>query len=101
MEESFGPVVGIMRVSSDQEAIESMNDSPYGLTASVWTEDVAAAECIGDDLATGTVFMNRCDHVDPSLAWTGIKDTGCGASMSRLGFEALTRPKSFHLRIAH
>jgi acyl-CoA reductase-like NAD-dependent aldehyde dehydrogenase len=101
MEESFGPVVGIMRVSSDQEAIESMNDSPYGLTASVWTEDVAAAECIGDDLATGTVFMNRCDHVDPSLAWTGIKDTGRGASMSRLGFEALTRPKSFHLRIAH
>jgi acyl-CoA reductase-like NAD-dependent aldehyde dehydrogenase len=101
MEESFGPVVGIMKVSSDQEAVALMNDSPYGLTASVWTEDMAAAERIGDAIATGTVFMNRCDYVDPSLAWTGVKDTGRGAGMSRLGFEALTRPKSFHLRIEH
>ena len=101
MEESFGPVVGIMKVSSDQEAVALMNDSPYGLTASVWTEDAAAAERIGDATATGTVFMNRCDYVDPSLAWTGVKDTGRGAGMSRLGFEALTRPKSFHLRIEH
>jgi len=101
MEESFGPVVGIMKVSSDQEAVALMNDSPYGLTASVWTEDAAAAERIGDATATGTVFMNRCDYVDPSLAWTGVKDTGRGAGMSRLGFEALTRLKSFHLRIEH
>lgn len=101
MEESFGPVVGIMRVSSDQEAVSLMNDSPYGLTASIWTEDAVAAELIGDATATGTVFMNRCDYVDPSLAWTGVKDTGRGAGMSRLGFEALTRPKSFHLRIEH
>ena len=101
MEESFGPVVGIMKVSSDQEAVALMNDSPYGLTASVWTEDAAAAERIGDATATGTVFMNRCDYVDPSLAWTGVRDTGRGAGMSRLGFEALTRPKSFHLRIEH
>lgn len=101
MEESFGPVVGIMKVSSDQEAVALMNDSPYGLTASVWTGDAAAAERIGDATATGTVFMNRCDYVDPSLAWTGVKDTGRGAGMSRLGFEALTRPKSFHLRIEH
>ena len=101
MEESFGPVVGIMKVSSDREAVALMNDSPYGLTASVWTEDAAAAERIGDATATGTVFMNRCDYVDPSLAWTGVKDTGRGAGMSRLGFEALTRPKSFHLRIEH
>lgn len=101
MEESFGPVVGIMKVSSDEAAIELMNDSPYGLTASVWTADVGAAERIGDGIATGTVFMNRCDYVDPGLAWTGVKDTGRGASMSRLGFEALTRPKSFHLRIEH
>jgi acyl-CoA reductase-like NAD-dependent aldehyde dehydrogenase len=101
MEESFGPVVGIMKVSSDEAAIDLMNDSPYGLTASVWTADADAAERIGDRIATGTVFMNRCDHVDPSLAWTGVKDTGRGASMSRLGFEALTRPKSFHLRIEH
>jgi len=101
MEESFGPVVGIMKVASDETAIELMNDSPYGLTASVWTEDVDAAERIGDRIATGTVFMNRCDYVDPALAWTGVKDTGRGASMSRLGFEALTRPKSYHLRVEH
>ena len=101
MEESFGPVVGIMKVASDEAAIELMNDSPYGLTASVWTEDVDAAERIGDRIATGTVFMNRCDYVDPALAWTGVKDTGRGASMSRLGFEALTRPKSYHLRVEH
>jgi acyl-CoA reductase-like NAD-dependent aldehyde dehydrogenase len=101
MEESFGPVVGLMKVSSDQEAVALMNDSPYGLTASLWTEDAAAAERIGDGIATGTVFMNRCDYVDPALAWTGVRDTGRGASMSRLGFEALTRPKSFHLRIEH
>ena len=97
-EESFGPVVGIMKVGSDEEAIQLMNDSPYGLTASVWTSDEQAAERIGDQVATGTVFMNRCDYVDPYLAWTGVKDTGRGAAMSRLGFEAMTRPKSYHLR---
>ncbi len=101
MDESFGPVVGIMKVSSDEAALQLMNDSPYGLTASIWSEDAAAVERIGDGVATGTVFMNRCDYVDPELAWTGVKDTGRGASMSRLGFEALTRPKSFHLRIEH
>jgi acyl-CoA reductase-like NAD-dependent aldehyde dehydrogenase len=101
MEESFGPIVGIMKVSSDEAALRLMNDSPYGLTASVWTQDPEAAERIGDGVATGTVFMNRCDYVDPALAWTGVKDTGRGASMSRLGFEALTRPKSFHFRIEH
>jgi acyl-CoA reductase-like NAD-dependent aldehyde dehydrogenase len=100
-EESFGPVVGIMKVSSDAAALELTNDSPYGLTASIWSEDAAAAERIGDGIATGTVFLNRCDYIDPELAWTGVKDTGRGASMSRLGFEALTRPKSFHLRIQH
>lgn len=98
MEESFGPVVGIMRVASDEEAIRLMNDSPYGLTASVWTSDEQAAERIGDQVSTGTIFMNRCDYVDPYLAWTGVKDTGRGAAMSRLGFEAMTRPKSYHLR---
>ena len=100
-EETFGPIVGIMKVSSDEAALRLMNDSPYGLTASVWTQDPEAAERIGDGVATGTVFMNRCDYVDPALAWTGVKDTGRGASMSRLGFEALTRPKSFHFRIEH
>ncbi len=98
MEESFGPVVGIMKVASDEEAIQLMNDSPYGLTASIWTSDEQAAERIGDQVSAGTIFMNRCDYVDPQLAWTGVKDTGRGAAMSRLGFDAMTRPKSYHLR---
>lgn len=97
-EESFGPVVGIMKVSSDEEAVKLMNDSAYGLTASIWTKDVTAAESIGNDLETGTVFMNRCDYVDPGLPWTGVKDTGRGASLSTLCFDALTRPKGFHLK---
>ncbi len=101
MEEFFGPVVGIMKVGSDDEAIRLMNDSPYGLTASIWTEDTAAAEAIGDQIATGTVFMNRCDYVDPYLAWTGVKDTGRGVGMSYLGFESMTRAKSYHLRTSH
>ena len=98
MEESFGPVVGIMKVQSDEEAIRLMNDSPYGLTAGIWTSDVEAAERIGDRIDTGTVFMNRCDYLDPALAWTGVKDTGRGASLSPIGYEMLTRPKSYHLR---
>ena len=98
MEETFGPVVGIMKVKSDDEAIGLMNDSPYGLTASLWTKDAAAAEKIGNQLETGTVFMNRCDYVDPGLPWTGVKDTGRGASLSVLCFDHLTRPKSFHLK---
>jgi acyl-CoA reductase-like NAD-dependent aldehyde dehydrogenase len=97
-EETFGPVVGIMPVADDEEAIELMNDSPYGLTASIWTNDMERAEKIGERIATGTVFMNRCDYVDPGLVWTGVKDTGRGAALSRYGFDALTRPKSFHLR---
>ena len=97
-DESFGPTVGIMKVANDEEAIRLMNDSPYGLSAAIWTSDVEAAEAIGDRLETGTVFMNRCDYLDPALAWTGVKDTGRGASLSRLAYESLTRPKSFHLR---
>ena len=99
-EESFGPVVGIMKVSSDDEAIELMNDSRYGLTASVWTTDEEAALAIGDQVETGTWFMNRCDYLDPALAWTGVKQSGQGCSLSTLGYEQLTRPKSFHLRTA-
>jgi acyl-CoA reductase-like NAD-dependent aldehyde dehydrogenase len=98
MEESFGPVVGIMKVKSDEEAVRLMNDSPYGLTAGIWTSDLEAAERIGDQIETGTVFMNRCDYLDPALAWTGVKDTGRGASLSPIGYEMLTRPKSYHLR---
>jgi len=97
-EETFGPVVGLMKVASDSEAIRLMNDSPYGLTAAIWTADPACAERIGDQLETGTVFMNRCDYLDPALAWTGVKDSGRGATLSTIGYEMLTRPKSFHLR---
>ena len=98
-EETFGPVVGLMAVADDREAIGLMNDSPYGLTAAIWTEDVEAAERIGRELETGTVFMNRCDYLDPALAWTGVKDSGRGCTLSVVGYEALTRPKSWHLRI--
>ncbi|MHB2167667.1 aldehyde dehydrogenase family protein [Alsobacter sp. R-9] len=99
-EESFGPIVGIMPVESDEEAIRLMNDSDYGLTASIWTSDPEAAARIGAEVETGTVFMNRCDYLDPALAWTGVKDTGRGATLSRVGYETLTRPKSFHLRVS-
>ena len=97
-EESFGPVIGIMRVRNDDEAIALMNDSPYGLTACLWTQDIAAAQTIGRRIETGTVFMNRCDYVDPTLVWSGVKDTGSGIALSRLGFGPYTRPKSFHLQ---
>lgn len=97
-EENFGPVVGIMAVRDDAEAVALMNDSAYGLTASIWTPDLDAAERIGQQLDTGTVFANRCDYLDPALAWTGVKDTGRGATLSSIGYEHLTRPKSFHLR---
>jgi acyl-CoA reductase-like NAD-dependent aldehyde dehydrogenase len=97
-EESFGPVVGIMKVKSDDEAVALMNDSQYGLTAAIWTADEKAALAIGDRVETGTWFMNRCDYLDPELAWTGVKDSGRGCTLSALGFAYLTRPKSFHLR---
>ena len=97
-EESFGPVVGIMRVESDAEAVELINDSRFGLTASIWTADESAALQLGDQLEVGTVFMNRCDYLDPELPWVGVKDSGRGYTLSRLGFDHLTRPKSFHLR---
>ncbi|OSQ45249.1 aldehyde dehydrogenase family protein [Thalassospira alkalitolerans] len=97
-EESFGPVVGIMKVKSDEEAIALMNDSEFGLTASIWTADEDVALSIGDRLQTGTVFMNRADYLDPALAWTGVKNSGRGCTLSKLGYESLTRPKSFHLR---
>ena len=98
-EETFGPVVGLMAAKDDDEAVAFMNDSRYGLTASIWTSDVDAALRIGDRVETGTWFLNRCDYLDPALAWTGIKDSGRGCSLSDMGYEALTRPKSFHLRL--
>ena len=99
MEESFGPVIGIMKVRSDDEAIRLMNGSPFGLTAAIWTADADAALRIGDAIETGTWFMNRCDYLDPALAWTGVKDSGRGCTLSAMGYEHLTRPKSFHLRV--
>ncbi|MDT8894652.1 aldehyde dehydrogenase family protein [Halomonas sp. I1] len=99
-EESFGPVVGIMSVDSDDEAIELMNDSDFGLTAAIFTRDIAVGEQLARRLEAGTVFTNRCDYLDPELAWTGVKQSGRGCSLSRLGYETLTRPKSFHLKHA-
>ncbi len=97
-EEIFGPVAGIMKVRGDDEAVRLMNDSAFGLTAAIWTEDADAALAIGDRIETGTWFMNRCDYLDPALAWVGVKDSGRGCTLSRVGYEHLTRPKSFHLR---
>ncbi len=97
-EETFGPVVGIMKVADDEEAITLMNDSPYGLTASIWTADLDSAARIGARVETGTVFANRCDYVDPALVWTGVKETGKGGSLSEVGYANLTQPKSYHLR---
>ncbi|WP_170379425.1 aldehyde dehydrogenase family protein [Ruegeria atlantica] len=97
-DESFGPVVGIMKVSSDEEAIALMNDSEFGLTASLWTRDVDRAARVGDQIETGTVFMNRADYLDPGLCWTGCKNTGRGGGLSVIGYHNLTRPKSYHLK---
>jgi acyl-CoA reductase-like NAD-dependent aldehyde dehydrogenase len=98
-EETFGPAVGVVRVTSDEEAVRLMNDSDFGLTAAIYSTDPARAEELGDQLETGTVFLNRCDYLDPALAWTGVKDSGRGCTLSRVGFEQLTRPKSFHFRV--
>jgi acyl-CoA reductase-like NAD-dependent aldehyde dehydrogenase len=98
-DETFGPAVGIMKVRSDEEAIRLMNDSEYGLTAAIFSADPEQAERLGDQLETGTVFLNRCDYLDPGLAWTGMKNSGRGCTLSKIGFEQLTRPKSYHFRI--
>ena len=97
-EESFGPVVGVMKVASDEEALGLMNDSRYGLTASLWTSDIGRAERVGNAVETGTVFLNRADYLDPGLCWTGVKDTGRGGGLSVIGYHNLTRPKSYHLK---
>lgn len=97
-EESFGPVVGIMKVKDDAEAVALMNDSEFGLTASLWTKDIERAERVAGQIETGTVFMNRCDYLDPALCWTGCKNTGRGGGLSIIGYHNLTRPKSYYLK---
>jgi len=97
-EETFGPAIGIMAVESDEQALGLMNDSDFGLTAAIFSQDAARAEALGDALETGTVFLNRCDYLDPALAWTGVKNSGRGCTLSRVGFEQLTRPKSYHFK---
>ncbi|MFT6732886.1 MAG: acyl-CoA reductase-like NAD-dependent aldehyde dehydrogenase [Polaribacter sp.] len=97
-EESFGPVVGIMKVKNDDEAIKLINDSEFGLTASVFAADVDSAVEIGEQLEVGTFFVNRCDYLDPALAWVGVKNSGRGCSLSSLGYDSLTRAKSFHIK---
>ena len=99
-DETFGPAVGIMKVRDDDQAIDLMNDSDFGLTASLWTKDPGRAAAIGKRIQTGTVFMNRCDYLDPALCWTGCKDTGKGGALSVIGYHNLTRPKSYHLKKA-
>ena len=97
-EESFGPLVPVAPVADDAEALVRMNDSRYGLTASVWTGDRERAERFARDLEVGTVFQNRCDYLDPSLPWTGARDSGIGSTLSRYGFYHLTKRKGIHLR---
>jgi acyl-CoA reductase-like NAD-dependent aldehyde dehydrogenase len=97
-EETFGAAIGLMKVADDAEAVRLMNDSDFGLTASVWTADLGSAERLAPQIEAGTLFANRCDYLDPGLAWTGFKQSGRGASLGRWGFESVTRPRSFHLR---
>jgi len=97
-EESFGPVLPVLKVKNDEEALKHMNDTRYGLTASIWTKDQDRAERFAGELDAGTIFQNRCDYLDPLLPWTGVRDSGKGSSLSRYGFYHLTRPKSIHFR---
>ncbi|KAI9372764.1 Aldehyde/histidinol dehydrogenase [Aspergillus egyptiacus] len=97
-EETFGPVIPIMKVSSDDEAVALMNDSDYGLTASVWTKDIKGGEELGERVEAGTVFINRCDYPSPDLAWVGWKNSGLGCSLGPQAFDAFYKLKSFHIR---
>jgi acyl-CoA reductase-like NAD-dependent aldehyde dehydrogenase len=96
--ETFGPVIPIMKVSSDAEAVELCNDSEFGLTASIWTKDVAKAEELAEEIEAGTVFVNRCDFPSPDLAWTGWKNSGLGQTLSRFGFDQFVKLKSYHVK---
>ncbi|KAJ3548270.1 hypothetical protein NM208_g1085 [Fusarium decemcellulare] len=97
-EETFGPAIPVMKVSGDDEAIKLMNDTDYGLTASVWTKDVGRGEEIIEQLDAGTVFVNRCDYPNPDLAWTGWKKSGLGCTLGPRGFDAFVKLKSYHVK---
>ena len=97
-EESFGPIVPVLRVEGDDEALGHMNDSRFGLTASIWTSDQERAERFARSLDAGTIYQNRCDFLDPALPWTGYGDSGKGSTLSRYGYFHLTRRKSIHFR---
>ena len=97
-DESFGPVIGIMPVDDDDQALRLMNDTAFGLTASVWTADHERGDALVRRVRAGTAFVNRCDYVDPSLPWTGFGDTGKGISLSTLAYDHLTRPRGIHVR---
>jgi acyl-CoA reductase-like NAD-dependent aldehyde dehydrogenase len=99
-DETFGPVVGLMKVADDEEALRLMNDSAYGLAASIWTRDLKAGAALAARVEAGTVLINRCDYLDPFLAWTGVKESGRGASLGRYGFDSVTRPRSLYVRSA-
>lgn len=98
MDETFGPVVPVQKVSSDEEAVKLMNDSQFGLTASVWTKDMSKGESLIPHIEAGTVFVNRADFPSPDLAWTGWKDSGKGVTLSRFGFEQFVKVKSVHVK---
>ncbi len=97
-EESFGPIIGIQKVSSDEEAVALMNDTRYGLTAGVFTPDEARARRILSHVNAGSVYWNCCDRVSPRLPWTGYGDSGIGLTLSTYGVQTFCRPKAWHLR---
>jgi len=97
-DETFGPVIPIMKVKDDAEAIKLMNDSEFGLTASIWTKDAQKGDEIADEVDAGTVFVNRCDFPSPDLAWVGIKNSGKGQTLSKYGFDQFSKLKSYHIK---
>jgi len=97
-EESFGPIIGIMKVKNDEEAVQLMNDSEYGLTAAVYSSNQGRAESILARVNSGTGYWNCCDRVSAALPWSGRKHSGFGATLSHAGLRAFTKPKAMHLK---